>query len=119
MAQESVFFDFDIIQLTFQRDGVYTVIPVVSSPIDIVNDITPPTDHSEDAWWKILIAILILILLVYLLWPVLPYVIKLIASIFKWIIKIIVFPFKSLGKAFKKARDKPKEPDETETNNTQ
>ncbi len=119
VAQESVFFDFDIIQLTFQRDGVYTVIPVVSSPIDIVNDITPPTDHSEDAWWKILIAILILILLVYLLWPVLPYVIKLIASIFKWIIKIIVFPFKMIGKAFKKARDKPKEPDETETNNIQ
>ena len=118
VAQESVFFDFDIIQLTFQRDGVYTVIPVVSSPIDIVNDITPPTDHSEDAWWKILIAILILILLVYLLWPVLPYVIKLIASIFKWIIKIIVFPFKALGKAFKKARDKPKEPEEP-NNNTQ
>ena len=118
IAQESVFFDFDIIQLTFQRDGVYTVIPVVSSPIDIVNDITPPTNHREDAWWIILIAILILILLVYLLWPVLPYVIKLIASIFKWIIKIIVFPFKALGKAFKKARDKPKEPEEP-NNNTQ
>ena len=39
---ESVFFDFDIIQLTFNRDGVYTVIPVVSSPMDIVNAITPP-----------------------------------------------------------------------------
>ena len=116
VAQESVFFDFDIIQLTFQRDGVYTVIPVVSSPIDIVNDVTPPTNHREDAWWKILIAILILILLVYLLWPVLPYVIKLIASIFKWIIKIIVFPFKMIGKAFKKARDKPKEPEEPNNN---
>lgn len=115
IAQESVFFDFDIIQLTFHRDGVYTVIPVVSSPIDIVNDITPPTDHSEDAWWKILIAILILILLVYLLWPVLPQVISLIISIFRWIIKIILYPFKLLGKALKKARDKPKE-DDTNTN---
>ncbi|WP_405355428.1 hypothetical protein [Ruminococcus sp.] len=115
VAQESVFFDFDIIQLTFQRDGVYTVIPVVSSPIDIVNDITPPTDHSEDAWWKILIAILILILLVYLLWPVLPQVISLIISIFRWIIKIILYPFKLIGKAFKKSRDKPKE-DDIDTN---
>lgn len=111
IAQESVFFNFDIIQLTFHRDGVYTVIPVVSSPIDIVNDITPPTDHSEDAWWKILIAILILILLVYLLWPVLPQVISLIISIFRWIIKIILYPFKLIGKAFKKSRDKPKEDD--------
>lgn len=41
-AQESVFLDFDIIQLTFNKDGEYIVIPVVSSPIDIVDDITPP-----------------------------------------------------------------------------
>ena len=113
IAQESVFFDFDIIQLTFHRDGVYTVIPVVSSPIDIVNDITPPANNREDAWWKILIALLILILLVYLLWPVLPYIIKLVASGIKWIIKIIVFPFKMIGKAFKSARDKPKEQEHT------
>lgn len=42
VATESVFFDFDIIQLTFNKEGDYTVIPVVSSPIDIINDITPP-----------------------------------------------------------------------------
>lgn len=41
-AKESVFLDFDIIQLTFNKDGVLTVIPVVSSPIDIVDDITVP-----------------------------------------------------------------------------
>ena len=113
IAQESVFFNFDIIQLTFHRDGVYTVIPVVSSPIDIVNPITPPANNREDAWWKILIALLILILLVYLLWPVLPYIIKLVVAAIKWVVKIIVFPFKMIGKAFKKARDKPKEQEQT------
>lgn len=63
-AWESVFFDFDIIQLTFNRDGVYTVIPVVSSPMDIVNAITPPVDMGDEDWWKIILAIILIILLV-------------------------------------------------------
>ena len=48
VAQQSVFFDFDVIDLTFNKDGVYTVIPVVSDPIDIVNDLTSPTDMGDD-----------------------------------------------------------------------
>ena len=41
------------------------VIPVVASPMDIVNDITaPPTEFQ---WWKILVAIVLLILLIVLL----------------------------------------------------
>lgn len=57
-AWESVFMDFDIIQLTFNRDGVYKVIPVVSSPMDIVNSITPPVQLPDDGeWWKILLAV--------------------------------------------------------------
>ena len=42
IAQQSVFFDFDVIQLTFNDSGVYTVIPVVADPIDIINPVTPP-----------------------------------------------------------------------------
>lgn len=47
MAQESVFFDFDIIQLTFAKAGVYTVIPVVANPQDVISAVTPPI-VSED-----------------------------------------------------------------------
>lgn len=39
-ATETVFLDYDIIQLTFARDEVYTVIPVIQTPIDIYSDIT-------------------------------------------------------------------------------
>jgi hypothetical protein len=42
IAQESVFLDFDVIQLTFNNGEVSTIIPAVSNPIDIVNAITPP-----------------------------------------------------------------------------
>lgn len=53
MAQESVFLNFDIIQLTFNDNGDMTVIPVVSDPIDIIDPITPPTDFSNEDYWKL------------------------------------------------------------------
>ncbi len=102
-ASESVFFDFDIIQLSFQKDGKYTVIPVVSSPIDIVNDITPPVDMPDMEWWQILLAVILLILLVLLLWPFLP-------SILKGVWWVITLPFKIIKSLFKpKTNGKSKE----------
>ena len=50
MAQETVFLDFDIISLTFRNDVGDTVIPVVSSPIDIVPGIDPPLKYPTP-WW--------------------------------------------------------------------
>ncbi len=70
-AQEWVQLDFDIIDVTFTNGGVDTIIPVVSSPIDAVADITPPvvvTDDDEFVLWQILIAVLLLILLAVLLY---------------------------------------------------
>lgn len=104
IAKESVFFDFDIIQLTFNKEGVYTVIPVVASPIDIVNDITPPVEVSDElAWWQILLAIIFLILVLWLLsvTGILPALIKLIV----W---IITLPFKLIGKLIKAITKKRK-----------
>ena len=67
-AWESVFFDFDVIQLTFNNDGVYYVIPAVSSPIDIVNAITPPVDMDDDIpWWAYVIVVLAEIVVLLLL----------------------------------------------------
>ena len=50
IAKETVFFDFKIIHLTFQKDGTFKVIPVTQNPIDVVNDITPPLEAPD--WWK-------------------------------------------------------------------
>lgn len=102
-AWESVFLDFDIIQLTFNRDGVYKVIPVVSSPMDIVNAITPPVQMpSEYEWWKILLAVLIVVLLVIILLPVLPWIVK---GLF-W---LIALPFKAIAALLKRVQEKKKE----------
>ena len=102
-AQESVFFDFDIIQLTFHKDGVYTVIPVVSSPIDIVNAITPPVQLPSDwEWWQILLAIVLIVLLIIILFPILPYVVRLVLWIVLLPFRLIAAIFKAIGNAVKK-----------------
>lgn len=95
VAQETVFLDFDIIELTFNKDGVYHVIPVVSSPTDIINGFTAPPVKFQ--WWKILVAILLLILLLILLWPLLPHILRAI-----WY--VITLPFKLIGKAIERHR---------------
>ncbi len=46
IVQESIFLNFDIIELTFAKDGEYIVIPAVSSPIDIYNDIEIPANTT-------------------------------------------------------------------------
>lgn len=42
VAQEPIYLDFDIISLTYEKENVQTVIPVVSNPIDIIAGIEPP-----------------------------------------------------------------------------
>lgn len=89
IAQMTCFFDFDIIELTFNKNGTYKVIPVVSSPMDIINGFNPPPSGLE--WWKIVLAVLLLILLLVLLAPILPYIINFVF----WLVKL---PFKLIGR---------------------
>ena len=99
IVKESVFMNFDIIQLTFNKEGVYTVIPVVNNPIDIYNDITIP-DNSGLEWWQILCAIICLFLLLYLLSAT-----GILSFIVEVIIWLILLPFRLIGwivKVFKK-----------------
>lgn len=53
IAQESVFLNFDVIQLTFNDSGDMTIIPVVANPIDIIDPITPPPDFSNENYWTL------------------------------------------------------------------
>lgn len=51
IAQQTVFLNFDIIQLTFKSEaGNLTVIPVVADPIDIINPYTPPVTADGIDW---------------------------------------------------------------------
>ncbi len=99
VAQQEVFFDFDIIQLTFAKDGTLFVMPVVANPVDIVNDITTPVVVNEDEpdWFRIILGLLALIILLIIIMPILP-------KIFEIIIWIISLPFKFIGWIINKIR---------------
>ena len=54
VAWETVFLDFDIIQLEFNNGNHNLVVPVVSSPIDIIPSITPPPIYNNNwIWWMV------------------------------------------------------------------
>lgn len=103
VASQTVFLDFDIIELTFNKNGVQTVIPVVASPSDVVADFIPPAESFD--WWKVVLAVILLVLILalvlYILWPVLPY-------IFKGIVWLFNAPRKALIKHNKKMAQKCK-----------
>ena len=123
MAMQNVFLDFDVIDTTFSRDGVYTVIPVVSDPIDVIGDVTPPTDFGEGgcsgfAWWIIPVIILGVLFLILLI-PLMP---AILIGIGKLLLFILSLPFRLGKKIAKKIRKSkaakaPKQPKSTKPSN--
>lgn len=110
MAKETVFMDFDIIQLTFNRDGVYHVIPVVSNPIDIVGAITPPVEYDGYDWWVWVLIALAVIAVLIILAPLLPMIISFLLKAIVWIFKglwwLISAPFRLIKLIIEKIKEK-------------
>ena len=109
IAQMWVQLDFDIIDLTFTKDNVVTIIPVVMSPMDIAADADHPVYTTDDSkglsWWQILLAILLVILIMILLLKFAPGVIVVVGKI---LLFVITLPFKLLGALFKPIHSKVK-----------
>lgn len=89
IASETVFLDFDIIELEFKKDGVYHVIAAVSSPTDIIGGITAPT-VPELNWKVIVITILVIIALIVFF----PLIIDGVKGIVKGLWWIVSAPFR-------------------------
>ena len=108
-AQSTVFLNFDIIELTFlDKDGIYTVIPAVSDPIDIYSDSNVPKVENPGLpdWLKWLFAALALIALLVIFMPIFPYIVQ-------FVVWLILLPFKAIAAIFKgiskAAKKKPKD----------
>lgn len=106
--QETVNLDFDIIDLTFTKDNVDTVIPVVSDPINNIPDGTPPvyTETDDDFDWKTLLGIILgaVLLIVFL-----PFIATLVPYLVKGIVWILLLPVKGIAAiidSLKKRRNK-------------
>lgn len=117
LCQMWVQLDFDIIDLTFTKDGVETVIPVIMSPMDIAADGTPPlvTQKDKPNILAIILGIIIAIIIIWLLLKFCPAIVFVIG-------KILIFPFKCIGALFKaignsiKRRREKREADKREQN---
>lgn len=105
VVQESVFYNFDILELTFNKEGNYTVIPVVNDPIDIFNDIQLPAKDDAWGWVKIVLGVLALIVLLVVLAPVLPYLFRFLWWVICLPFRIIAFPFKKIAECNKKKKE--------------
>ena len=78
VTTQTAFLDFDIIWLKFVKENVETVIPTVSSPIDIVSGLTPPETNDpfewlkialewlKENWWVLLVGLGVALLIVFL-----------------------------------------------------
>lgn len=103
--QETINLDFDIIDVTFSNGTVNTVIPVVSDPIDVVPDATPPVYTQSDKtinWWLVLLAIILIIVLIICLPYLLPH-------IGRFIVWLVTAPFKAIGQAIENKRKRKEE----------
>ncbi len=104
LMQMWVQLDFDIIDLTFTKDGVETVIPVIMSPMDIAADGDHPviTTKNNLKWWQILLGIIGLILTIWLLIKFAPIIVYAVG-------KVVVLPFKAVGSLHKKSKERRRE----------
>lgn len=105
MSQETVFRQFDIIELTFLKEGKETVIGAVASPVDIIGGIDAPNFEDTGFWqwlWNLLKSIpwwgwlLIAIVVIGLLCLIKP-VFEIVAAILKGVVFIIMLPFRAIG----------------------
>lgn len=96
-AQETVYLDFDIIDVTFEKEDVLTVIPVVMAPRDLINDFSPPINTTKDFeipnWIKIIAMVLVALVLL-----------ALVPSLANILVTIITAPFRFIAWLFRRNR---------------
>lgn len=97
IAQEYVDLDFDIIDLTFNKDGQITVLAAIMSPIDIANNVTAPPKSKDLLKWILMIIVLVVVLIIFA--PILPYVLK-------FVIWVVTLPFRAIGWLIKPIKKK-------------
>lgn len=100
-AQEVVYLDFDVISLGYNKNGVVTKIPVVSSPIDVISAIEQGKEVNELLYWlqQILAILAFIILLIFL--SFIPGVANLLITLLKIVGWVILLPFRLIAWLFK------------------
>ncbi len=109
VSRMNYYLNLDVIHLKFDNGEEEFYLPVISSPIDAGSDSTPALNTTSDKqsnWWKILLGVIALIVIILLLLKFAP-------GLIYGLGKVITIPFKAIGKAWdsgkERRRDKRKE----------
>lgn len=95
LVQQTAFLNLDILELEFRKEGVFTRIPVVMNPIDVIGGVTPPYDSTDKDGinWLYVIFILICVLIIFTIMKK--------TGLWDLVCKLIALPFKDFAKLFK------------------
>lgn len=110
IAQETVFLDFDVIEVEYRKDDVKTVIAVINDPQHFIADFVSSPDVGGDAWkwWKDrfddffdrLTLILTILIVIVVVTVILYYAGGPIKSILSFLVDLLIAPFKWLLSLF-------------------
>lgn len=106
--RQDVYLNFDVIYVEFEKEGEPVIIPIVSSPKDVIADSTPPlhttSDKKDDRWDKLLKVIYLILglLLLIVLFPLLKGFVSIIVSFCVAVVKGIGWILSSIFNLLKK-----------------
>lgn len=112
VAQTTVIQDFDFIDVTFLKDGIYTTLAVVHDPQSFVADIEFPDDivypdmEEGKDWLMLALMILCVVIVLVIFAPFIPYIISFAARLISLTIQILLLPFKGIVYLIKKKNNK-------------
>lgn len=120
LRQGFVYQGFDLLNFTFVDDyGNQKIVGVASSPIDGVADFGPPDkspweefwngDGDGPSWWKIVLGILLVVVLIVLIGAFFPGILQVIIWVIALPFKALFALFKAIGSMFKRDKNKKKE----------
>ena len=104
VRQGTQFFDFDILTMTFNKEGELTTLGCVSSPVDHWTGYTPSIEPTSPDWWKwigMILGIIVFIIIIVLILKFCPWLIY-------GLFKLICLPFKGIGLLIKRKRKNKK-----------
>lgn len=114
---DSVYLDFDMIDITYKIGNSLIVFPVAMSPQNIFSGGEPPAELQIDTdipWWvwaiiitAVVAVILIIIAIVYP--PAGAFMLNAVKAVFKLIIWLVTLPFKLLARLFPGGDDPPEQ----------
>ena len=98
IAQETMFLDFNVIELEFKdENGVIRSVGAVAEPIDIINGLTPPDSLVEDEeWYQKLIALILVIIVLMVVYFLINTYVPFLGMIIRWVLGAFWWLFKSL-----------------------